>query len=57
MIPLSNYYSTLKFKIMNEELEKKEWVKPEIVDLDVKNTESGSTSWLNESGFYHPPIS
>lgn len=38
---------------MKEELEKKEWVTPEIVDLDVKNTESSSI--VNPSEMTSPP--
>ena len=28
---------------MNEKIEKKEWVKPEMVDLDVEKTANGAT--------------
>ncbi len=34
---------------MNEELEKKEWAKPEIVDLDVEKTASGPLTSPTES--------
>jgi len=34
---------------MNEELEKKEWAKPEIVDLDVRETASGAGIAAKES--------
>jgi hypothetical protein len=34
---------------MNEELEKKEWAKPEIVDLDVEETAGGHGGAPTES--------
>lgn len=34
---------------MNEELAKKEWVKPEIVDLDIRETASGPLTSPTES--------
>jgi hypothetical protein len=38
---------------MNEELEKKEWAKPEIVDLDVRETAGGALSSPVENSTGH----
>lgn len=40
---------------MNEEVEKKEWAKPEIVDLDVDKTAGGFADDETESSDYHVP--
>lgn len=40
---------------MREELEeKKEWITPEIIDLDVEKTTSGEILSEHETGFYGP---
>ena len=38
---------------MNEELEKKEWAKPEMVDLDVRETASSPLAKLSEDQTYY----
>lgn len=42
---------------MNEEVEKKEWAKPEIVDLDVEKTAGGQGAATPEDSEYPGSIS
>ena len=45
-LTLNNY--KLNITTMNEKIEKKEWITPEIVDLDVEKTAGGASSTYTE---------